>query len=203
MGAAGSAKYGYQSSRALRGLGTTTRLTAGLDLASGSVGATAAADLGETAKSLSTTAKGTTGAAKISRFARVANAAGKAAPVIARGSAVLGVGLGGYEIGQGINSLSDGKSEKGRDQIISGTADVVTSGALGVAAVSSGTVVGLPVAAVALGVAGVSQGAKYAWKYREKLGDAAEWTGSKVSNVASSVGDAVSQGFSSVKDMFD
>ena len=73
MGAAGSAKYGYQSSRALRGLGTTTRLTAGLDLASGSVGATAAADLGETAKSLSTTAKGTTGAAKISRFARVAD----------------------------------------------------------------------------------------------------------------------------------
>lgn len=210
FGAAGSAKYGYQAGRALRGLGTTTRLTAGFDLVSGSIGTSAAADAAETAKSLSTTTKGTAGAAKISRFARVSQVAGKAAPVVARGAAVLGVALGGFEIGQGINSIQDGKSEKGRDQIISGSADVVTSGALGVAAVASGTVVGLPVAGVALGVAGISQGAKYAWKYRENLGDAAQWTGNKIasgadwagdriSDAASGIGSAVSSGFSSLK----
>ena len=211
FGAAGGAKYGYQSARAFQGLGTTTRATAAFDLISGGVGSQAAADLGETAKSLSTTTKGGVGAAKISRFARVAGYAGKAAPVVARGSAVLGVALGGYEIGQGVDSLSDGKTEKGRDQIISGSADVITSGALGVAAVSSGTVVGLPVAAVALGVAGVSQGAKYAWKYRENLGDAAEWTGNKISgaadwagdkiaDAAQGIGSSVKSGFNSLRD---
>jgi hypothetical protein len=162
---------------------------------------------------LATTTKGTAGAAKISRFARIAGFASKVGPHIAKGSAVLGVALGGYQIGKGIDSLSDGRDEKGRDQIISGTADVVTSGALGVAAVSSGTVVGLPVAAVALGVAGVSQGAKYAWKYRENIGDAAQWTGNKVSqgagwaadqvsDVAGDVSSAVSSGFKSLKESF-
>ena len=213
FGAAGGAKYGYQAGRALKGLGTTTRLTAGFDLVSGGMGTAAAADVAETAKSLSTTAKGTTGAAKISRFGRIAGIAGRAAPAVAKGSAVLGVALGGFEIGQGINSIQDGKDSKGRDQIISGSADVITSGALGVAAVSSGSIIGLPVAGVALGVAGVAQGAKYAWKYRENIGDAAQWTGGKIasgaewagdkiSDVAGGVSDAVGSGFSSLKKAF-
>lgn len=213
FGVAGGVKYGYQASRAIRGLGTTTFATAGLDLASGSFGTTAAADAAETAKSLATTSKGTAGAAKISRFARIAKVAGRAAPVLAKGSAVLGVGLGGYKVGQGVHKLTDNRTDNdaaGRDKVISGTADVITSGALGVAAVSSGTVVGLPVAGVALGVAGVSQGAKYAWKYRDKLGDAAQWTGNKISqgagwaadqagDIAGDISSTVSSGYNSLK----
>jgi len=210
LSAAGAAKYGYQASRAARGLGTTTALTAGLDLASGTVGTAAAADTAETIKSLSTTTKGTSGAARLSRFARLSSWAGKAAPVIAKGTAVLGVALGGYNVGQGISQIQDGKTEEGRDKVISGSADVITSGALGVAAVASGSVVGIPVAAIALGVAGVSQGAKYAWKYREQIGDAAgavgkgvsnaaSWAGDKVGDVASDIGDSVSSGFSKLR----
>ncbi len=81
---------------------------------------------------------------------------------MAKASAGVGLALGGIEVGRGINDLTDGKGAEGRDKIISGGADMVTAGALGVAAVSSGTVVGLPVAAVALGVAGVAQAGKYA-----------------------------------------
>ncbi len=76
LSAAGAGKYGYQAFRSAKGLGTTTFLTAGMDLASGSMGATAAADGAEALKSLSTTTKGTAGAARLSRFARVARFAG-------------------------------------------------------------------------------------------------------------------------------
>lgn len=210
LSATGAAKYGYQATRAARGLGTTTALTAGLDLASGTMGTTAAADTAETIKSLSTATKGTNGAARLTRFARISKWAGRVAPAIAKGTSVLGVALGGYQIGQGIGKIQEGKSEEGRDKIISGSADVVTSGALGVAAVASGSVVGIPVAAIALGVAGVSQGAKYAWKYREQIGEAAsgvgksvvgaaEWAGDKVGDVASNIGDSVSSGFSRLR----
>lgn len=198
LGIAGAGKYGYQAGRAARGLGTTTALTAGLDLASGTAGVNAAGDVAETVKSLSTTTKGVSGAAKLSPLARISRFAGRVAPAIGKGAAVLGVALGGYQVGKGINSIRNGETEKGRDQVISGTADVITSGALGVAAVASGTVVGMPVAAVALGVAGVSQGAKYAWKYRENIGDAGRAVGRAVGNVASSAASAVSSAASDI-----
>ena len=199
LGAAGAAKYGYQAARSYQGLGTTTALTAGLDLASGTVGTTAAADAAETVKSLSTTTKGIAGAARLTPFARVAGFAGRVAPAIAKGSAALGVALGGYEIAQGVGDVRAGKTSEGREKIITGAADVVTSTALGVAAVASGSVVGVPIAAVALGVAGVSQGAKYAYKYADKIGDAAEWAGGKIGQAASNVGDSVRRGWGSLK----
>lgn len=189
FGLASAGKYGYQASRAARGLGTTTALTAGLDLASGTTGVGGATLATDAAGSLSTTAKGVTGAAKISNAARIAGWASKAAPVVAKGSAVLGVALGGFEVGQGINDLANGRSSAGRDKVISGGADMVTAGALGVAAVSSGTVVGLPVAAVALGVAGAAQAGKYAWKYRENIADGAGWVADKAGEAAGWVGD--------------
>lgn len=195
LGAASAGKYGYQAGRAAQGLSTTTRLTAGLDLASGTSGLSGAAAATEAAASASTAAKGVTGAARLSSLAKVAQFAGKAAPVVARGSAVLGVALGGFEVGRGINDVMDGKGAEGRDKIISGSADAVTGAALGVAAVSGGTVVGLPVAAVALGVAGVAQAGKYAWKYRDKIADGAGWVGDR----AKALGGAVSKGVGALK----
>ncbi len=184
LGVAGAGKYVYQAGRAAQGLSTTTPLTAGLDLAAGTSGLGGAAAATEAAGSLSTAAKGVTGAARLSPAARVAGVAAKAAPVVAKGSAVLGLALGGYEVGAGLR-------EGNRDRVISGGADMVTAGALGVAAVSSGTVVGLPVAAVALGVAGVAQAGKYAYEYRDKLADGASWVGDRLMGGASALKNAL------------
>lgn len=200
VGTAGAGKYLYQAGRAAQGLGTTTRFTAGMDLLSGATGMGTAANVGEVASAASSGAKGAVGAARISSFARIAGYAGQAAPVLARGSAVLGGALGAVEVGQGIHSFSRGDSERGTEQVVSGGADIVTAGALGVAATSSATVVGLPVAAVALGVAGVAQGAKYAYKYREQIGDAAGWVGNQASRAAGAAGDVLSAGANRLKD---
>ncbi len=199
LGTAGSGKYLYQAGRAFAGLETTTRLTAGLDMASGAVGLGSANNAGGVAKAASTAAKGVVGAAKISDAGKIAGYASKAAPILAKGSAVLGGVLGGIEIGQGIHSLSQGNKEKGTEQVVSGSCDVVTAGALYVAATSSATVVGLPVAGVALAVAGVAQAGKYAYKYREEIGDAAKWAGNKISDGAHWAGDKISDGAGAVK----
>jgi len=199
LGAAGSGKYLYQAGRAFAGLETTTRLTAGLDMASGAVGLGSANNVAGVARSASTAAKGVVGAAKISDAAKIAGYASKAAPILAKGSAVLGGVLGGVEIGQGIHNLSKGNQEKGTEQVVSGSCDVVTAGALYVAATSSATVVGLPVAGVALAVAGVAQAGKYAYKYREEIGDAARWAGNKISDGAHWAGDKISDGAGAVK----
>jgi len=191
-----TAKYAYQSSRAIRGLGTTTRLTAAVDILAGSADAGAAHAIDGAAKGVATTSKGVAGAAKLSKAAKVAKFAGKAAPVLTKGSCILGAGLGGYEIGQGINNLRDGNKAKGKEQLISGTADVVTSGALAVAATSAGTVVGLPVAGVALGVAGVSQAAKYGYKYRGEIAKGAKYVGNGIANGAKAAGRGIKKGAS-------
>lgn len=199
VSATSPAKYLYQAGRAFSGLGTTTRLTAGLDVLSGLTGAGSAKGLTDAAKAASSGAKGVVGAAKISEAGKIAGYASKAAPILAKGSAVLGGVLGGIEMGQGVYNLSQGNKQKGTDQLVSGGCDVVTAGALYVAATSSATVVGLPVAGVALAVAGVAQAGKYAYKYREQIGDAARWVGGKVSDGAHWAGDKISDGAGAVK----
>jgi len=189
VGVAGAGKYSFQAVRVAHGLGTTTRATVALDLLGGSLGmgsavSADAANVGvNAAKGLATEAKAIAGAGKLSGMSKFANVATKAAPVIAKGAAVVGVGVGAYGIYDGVQELRSGNEEEGREKIVDGTADVVTSAALGVAAISSGTVVGLPVAAVALGVAGVSQAAKYAYKFSDEIGSGASWVASKVSNL--------------------
>lgn len=193
-GVVGSGKYLYQSSRAFRGLSTTTKLTAGIDLLKGGHGLHSAAAFTDVASHTATTAKGLAGTAKLSKFAKVARFAGKAAPVVAKGSAVIGAALGGWEIGQGINEVRSGNTQKGKEKIISGSADVITAGALGVAATSSATVVGLPVAGVALGVAGAAQAAKYGYKHRHQIAGAAKWTGKKIAAGAKWTGNKIAAG---------
>ena len=104
---------------------------------------------------------------------------------------VIGGAYGGYQVGSGINEIRNGNTQKGTDKIVSGTADLISSGAVAVAAASSSTIVGLPVAGVALGVAGVSQAAKYAYKYRGKIAQGAKWAGNKIS-----------QGFGALRNAF-
>jgi hypothetical protein len=199
LGVAGSGKYFYQAGRAFSGLNTTTRLTAGMDVLSGLTGAAAATNVADAAKATSSGLTGVVGGAKISQAGKIASFAGKAAPVLTKGSAVLGGVLGGIEIGKGVYNLSQGNKQKGTDQLVSGGCDVVTTGALYVAATSSATVVGLPVAGVALAVAGVAQAGKYAYKYREQIGDAAKWVGNKVSDGAEWAGGKIAQGAGAVK----
>jgi len=184
LGIAGSAKYLYQAGRAFSGLQTTTRLTAGLDLASGAVGLSSAQSLTDLAKALSTETKGLVGAARLSDAGRIANYASKAAPIVAKGSALLGAVLGGVEMARGAKALKGGKRTEGANRLVAGACDVVTSGALYVAAASGATVLGLPVAGVALAVAGVSQAGKFAHKYRAPLGKAARNVGGRLAQGA-------------------
>ena len=144
FGTANIGKFGYQASRAAQGLSTTTRLTAALDIAGGMTSLGAAHGLTDAAKGLNAATKGATGAANLSSVGKIAGIASKAAPIVAKGSAVLGGVLGAVDVGRGIKDLHDGKTEEGKDKIIGGSCDIVTAGALGVAATSSATVVGLP-----------------------------------------------------------
>ncbi|MBM3461735.1 MAG: hypothetical protein FJX76_06495 [Armatimonadetes bacterium] len=68
---------------------------------------------------------------------------------------------------------------------------MVTGIALGVAATSTGTIVGLPAAGVALGVAGVAQGIKYGYKFRKPL-----------AGFASGAAQAVGRGLEGLRDGF-
>lgn len=180
LGIAGSGKYLYQAGRAFSGLQTTTPLTAGLDLASGAVGLGSAQGLTDVAKALSTETKGLVGAAGLSEAGKIAYYASKAAPIVAKGSALLGAVLGGVEMARGARALKEGKKTEGADRLVAGACDVVTSSALYVAAASGATVLGLPIAGVALAVAGVSQAGKYAHKFRDPLGKAARSVGGKL-----------------------
>lgn len=193
-GTAKTAKYMYQSGRAIQGLGTTTKMTAAVDLLAGGVGVNSgmvSEAMGSAAKGIATTSKGVVGAAKVSKFAQVAGYASKAAPVVAKASCVLGAAVGGYQIGTGVCNYRAGNKAKGKEQMISGTADVVTAGALAVAATSAGTVVGLPVAGVALGVAAGAQAVKYGYRYRHKIAKGAKSVGNGVVNGAKYVGNGV------------
>jgi len=195
FGTANIGKFGYQASRAAQGLSTTTKLTAALDIAGGATSIGAAHGLTDAAKGLNAATKGAAGAANMSTVGEIAGFASKAAPIVAKGSAVLGGALGAIDVGRGIKDMHDGKTEEGKDKIIGGSCDIVTAGALGVAATSSATVVGVPVAAVALGVAAVAQGVKY----RDKIADGVKFAGDKVADGARFAGDKVSEGFSAIK----
>jgi hypothetical protein len=184
LGIAGSGKYLYQAGRAFAGMQTTTPVTVGLDLASGAVGLSSAKDLTSLAKALSTETKGLVGAARLSNAGKIANYASKAAPIVSKGTALLGVALGGVEMARGAKALKAGKKTEGTDRLVAGACDVVTSSALYVAAASGATVLGLPVAGVALAVAGISQGGKYAHKFRAPLGKAARNIGGKLAEGA-------------------
>lgn len=189
FGLASIPKYGYQAGRVMSGLSASTRLTSALDLASGSALIGDSAGAVDVVKGLSNATKGVAGGAQLSNAAKVAGFATKAAPIVAKGSAVLGGVLGAVELGSGIKDFTDGKTEQGKEKMVGGTADIVTAGALGVAATSSATVVGLPVAGVALGVAGVAQAAKYGYKYRHEIADGARKVGGAVADGAHAVGD--------------
>ncbi len=199
-GVAGTAKYMYQASRAVRGLSTTTKLTAAVDLVGGAASLESAHNLAEATKGVTTAAKGATGAVKLSKLAKVAKFAGKAAPILTKGSAIISTAVGGYEIGQGINELRAGNHKKATEKIVAGAADVVTAGAVATAATASGTVVGLPAAGVALAVAGAAQGVKYAYKYRGKIAKGAKWAGRKVSQGAKWAKDKAVEGATWAKD---
>jgi hypothetical protein len=191
LGAAGSAKYLYQSSRVARGLSQSNWLTASIDILRGGTNLDDLGGAASLAKGLTAGAKGVGDTAKFSSVAKIAGYASKAAPFISKASVLIGGAYGGYQIGSGINELREGNTQAAKDKIISGTADVITSGALAVAGTSAGTVVGLPVAAVALGVAGVSQGAKYAYRYREQIGNGLSWAGGKIAQGYGAVKGAV------------
>lgn len=126
----------------------------------------------------STTAQGATSAAQLSPSARMAQFASQAAPVVVKSTSLLGLGLGGFELGRGLHDLTDIRPNP--DRAISGGADMVTAGTLGVAAVSTGTGVGLPVAAVS-------------------LGDAGGWVGDR----ARDMGGAISGGASALRNAFN
>ena len=202
LGVAGSGKYFYQSGRAAQGLSTTTRLTAGLDLLSGSFGVGEAQAATDAIRGVSSASKGAAGAARLSTMARVASVAGKAAPIVARGAAVVGGVLGGIEIAHGAGDLKKGASAEGREHLVNGTTDVITAGALGVAATSSATVVGAPVAAAALGVAGLAQGAKYVYRYHDEIGQGLHWGGDRVAEAAGGLRDVASKGLDTLKGLF-
>lgn len=194
LGIAGAGKYVFQASRAFQGLSTTTPVTAGLDLLSGTVGLQSASNVGAVLKAGSTLTKGAVGATKISNLGKVANFAAKASPIVAKGSAVLSAALGGIEIGKGVKNVKHGEVEKGKEQIVAGAADVVTAGALYAAAATSATIAGIPVAGVALAVAGVSQAGKYAYKFRHPIGQAATKLANGATKVAKSIGTGISKG---------
>ena len=188
LGMAGVAKYAYQAGRVAQGMGSTTKATVALDLVSGGVNATTATDVCQALKASSTLAKGISGGTKISNLGKVAEVAGKVAPVVSRGAAALGCVLGGIEVGRGVKAVHNGDKEKGTKQIVSGACDIVTQAASGVSASCSASVVGVPVAAVALGVASAAQAGKYIYKYKDQLGSAAKKAGQGVSNAAHFVG---------------
>lgn len=199
VGVAGVAKYGFQATRAAQGLSTTTPLTAVLDIAGGTSAIIHPGTINEAVKGAATASKGITGAARFSTLTQAASFASKAAPIVARGSAILGTALGAYEVGKGIQKFQQGKTEEGQDQIIDGSADIVTSVALGVAVTSSATVVGVPVAAVALGIAGIAQGIKY----RHEITAGADFVGDKMAEGATVISKGISSGFDSIKHAFN
>jgi len=186
-GAANSGKYAYQASRAAQGLSTTTRATAAMDLVLG----TNAATSGQELAGLGNAAKGANGLARFTPVAKAVNFATKAAPVLARGTGYLGLALGGAEAANGIRKVAQGKTEEGRDNIISGSMTALASGAVMVAAGAGATGVGAPVAAVALGVAAGATAIKYGWEYREE-----------VANFAKGAGKAVGRGFDRLQGLF-
>ncbi len=182
LGAANAAKLAYQSGRAARGLGTATKLTAAFDLSLGTASVEAAGSLGQSLFGASNTAKAVNSFARLSQGAKVVNFASKAAPVLAKGSGVIGMALGGFEVGDGIYKMTHGKKAEGTDKVVSGGLDIVTSAALTVAAGSASTGVGAPVAAIALGVAAGATAIKYGYKYRHEIGDLANRAGAVLSN---------------------
>lgn len=188
LGIAGAGKYMYQAARVAQGMGSTTPLTAALDIASGTVGTATAAGVSQAIKSSSSLTKGLVGAGKISELGKVTQFAAKISPFVSRGAAALGVVLGGVEVGKGVKNLKEGQQKKGLEHIVSGSCDIVTQAALGVSCSTTAEVAGVPVAAVALGVAGVAQAGKYAFKFRENIGKAAQAVGSGVSRAAKAVG---------------
>lgn len=191
LGAANAGKLAYQSSRAARGLGTATKLTAAFDLGLGTASIESASSAGSALFGAGNTAKAVNSFGRLSGGAKVINFATKAAPLLAKSTAVLGVALGGFEIAQGVNKLAHGEKAAGRDKLIAGGADVLTSGALYVAAGAAATGVGAPVAAIALGVAAGATAIKYGWEYRHEIGE-----------FAGKAGDALSEGFHKLEGLF-
>jgi hypothetical protein len=185
IGAANSAKYLYQSARVAQGLEKSTKITNTLGILKGTT------DIAGSHGAIEMTTSLASGAGHVSKLGQVAGFAAKALPVISKASAVVGGVYGAYEVSKGIGQIRNGNSKKGKENVVSGTADMVTTGALAVAGTSAGTVVGLPVAAVALGVAGFSQGVKYSYKYREQIGKGMNF-----------VADTVSQGYKNLKGAF-
>lgn len=177
-GAASAAKFAYQSSRAARGLGTATRLTAALDVTLGTTNLSSAGSAAQTMMGASTTANGANSLARLSQSARLVDFAGKAAPVLGRASGVLGMALGGFQVGEGVYQMTHGQKAEGRDKVVSGGLGMLTSGALSVAAAAGATGVGAPVAAVALGVAAGATALNLGYSHRHELGAAAQRAGS-------------------------
>ncbi|MFN8613561.1 MAG: hypothetical protein U0931_38840 [Vulcanimicrobiota bacterium] len=191
LGAANVAKLTYQSSRAARGLGLTTRLTAALDLTLGATGVGTAGSAGGALMSGAAAANGATSIARLSQGARLVNFASKAAPVLGRATGALGLALGGFEVGHGVYNMTHGKKQEGRDEVVSGGLNLVTSGALSVAFGAGATGVGAPVAAVALGVAAGAQAIRLGYQHRHEIGQ-----------LAQRAGDALSAGYHRLENIF-
>ncbi len=193
LGASGAGKYIYQASRAAQDLGTTTPLTVGLDLASGTLGIADAKNPEAVVKAGCSLAKGVTGGLKISEAGQVAQVAAEISPIVSRTAAGIGVVLGTVEVGRGIKKCVDGAHQEGKNKIISGACDIVTQTALGIAAGNDAVIAGVPVAAVALGIAGTAVAGKYIYKYHEQIGALAHQAGQKVAQAAHTVGQKITQ----------
>ncbi len=114
-GGAGAAKYAYQGARVAKGLSKSTRLTAAVDLLKGGASFGDMAGVADAGSGVSSTAKGAAGMAKFSRLGKVASFAGKAGPILTKGSCVLGAAMGGYQVGSGIHEITQGNKAEGRD----------------------------------------------------------------------------------------
>lgn len=203
-------KYVYQGARALAEKPTSTALTSGLDLINGSTSMVEANSVSGALKATSTTIKGAIGAGKLSAMEKVADFAGNVAPAVAKGSVLLGAGLGGLEIGDGINEKINGNHEKGNNKIANGSLDVGINVALGVAATIAPTAIGAPIAATALVTAGVLTAAKHredlynvinAGIEAVGLTDVAEKAGNKIEEVTKKVVDPLSRGYDNSNDL--
>lgn len=198
VGIAGAGKYIYQSARVMNGLGSSTPLTVALDIASGTTGIGAANSATAVVKASTSLAKGINGCAKISHLGKISQFAAKASPIIAKGSSVISAAIGGVEVGKGIHDIRKGDKAKGTERVVTGGTDIITAAALYAAAGNSAMVGGVPVAGIALAIAGVSQAGKFAFKFRHQIGNAAKAAGHGIANGAKAAGHGIATGAKAV-----
>ena len=197
VGVAGAVRTGHKAYKLYKGITDTTKLGKAFDIGTSVVGLATASGNKILTKTVGA-AKNAAGLLKSSGSANIASVASKAAPILSKAGTVFGVAVGAWYIASGIHELAkdDGNAEKGKEKIVGGTCDIISSVALHVAAGSAATGIGAPVAAVATGVAAVAQGAKYVYKYKDEIKEFAGSVINKGTELASKAFDTVTDWFS-------